>query len=124
MARETLPDHLQRVLVTGASSGIGRALALELAARGARLVIAARRKAELAQVAEEIASRGGARASVVVADLAQPGAAAELAATAVSRLGGVDVLVNNAGGGGGGLQWVAADGVEARDIFEVNVWSP
>src|SRR5438046_10485276 len=101
------------VLVTGASSGIGRELALELGRRGARVAIAARRKERLDEVAEAVAAAGGVRPSVHVADLSERGAAASLAAEAEQALGAVDVLVNNAGGGVGGSQWRVGDRDEA-----------
>jgi uncharacterized protein len=113
-----------RVLVTGASSGIGRELALVLGAAGARLAIAARRRDRLEAVAAEVAARGGERPTVLVADLARRGAAARLAGAAVGALGGVDVLVNNAGGGVGGRIAAVGDRDEARETFEVNYWSP
>ena len=112
------------VLVTGASSGIGRELALELGRRGARVAIAARRKERLDEVAEAVAAAGGVRPSVHVADLSERGAAATLAAEAEQALGAVDVLVNNAGGGVGGSQWRVGDRDEAREAFELNLWSP
>jgi NAD(P)-dependent dehydrogenase (short-subunit alcohol dehydrogenase family) len=61
---------------------------------------------------------------VVTADLARPGAGRRAAGTAIELLGGVDVLVNDAGGGAAGTMWRAADGPEAREAFEVNYWSP
>jgi short-subunit dehydrogenase len=85
-------------LVTGASSGIGRLLALRFAKEGARLVLVARREAELQQLANEI-ERGGGQAFVLpcdVGDRAQVFAAAE---QALSRAGAIDILVNNAGYG-------------------------
>jgi short-subunit dehydrogenase len=112
------------VLLTGASSGIGRELARVLAGRGARLVVAARRCALLDELADEIARDGHARPAVIEADLSRPGAAAALAAQAEAALGRVDVLVNNAGGGVGGGQWSVGDADAARDAFEVNYWSP
>jgi uncharacterized protein len=113
-----------RVLLTGASSGIGRELALVLGQRGARLAIAARRRERLDEVAGEVEARGGERPAVLVADLARRGAAASLAGAATEALGGVDVLVNNAGGGVGGRIWAVGDRDEAREAFEVNLWSP
>jgi uncharacterized protein len=112
------------VLLTGASSGIGRELAKELAAKGAVLVIAARREAELHALAEEIAARGQTKPVVLPTDLAQRGAATELADRASEALGGVDILINNAGGGVGGQIWVIGDRDEAREAFEINYWSP
>ena len=112
------------VLLTGASSGIGRELARELGARGARLVIAARRRALLDEVAAEITARGGSAPVVVGTDLSERGAAADLAEQARSALGGVDVLVNNAGGGVGGRIAIVGDADAAREAFEVNYWSP
>jgi short-subunit dehydrogenase len=86
-------------LVTGASSGIGRDLARLLADEGARLVITARRRERLDELAEELRSRGAAETHVVAADLAEPEAPEALARAAEEHLGHVDVLVNNAGFG-------------------------
>jgi short-subunit dehydrogenase len=114
----------RRVLLTGASSGIGRELARELAQKGAILAISARRQRELEALAEEI-TRGGHREPVVIAaDLAERGQAAQLAEQAADALGHVDVLINNAGGGVGGQIWVIGDRDEAREAFEINLWSP
>jgi short-subunit dehydrogenase len=77
-----------RALVTGASGGLGAQIARELDARGAKLVLTARREDALRQLAEEL----GGEAELQPADLAQPGAAAELA----ERAGDVDLLVANA----------------------------
>ncbi|TDC84778.1 SDR family NAD(P)-dependent oxidoreductase [Actinomadura sp. 7K507] len=112
------------VLVTGASSGIGRALALELAGRGARLAIAARRAANLEEIADRIAAAGGPRPHVLETDLSRPGAAADLADRALAALGTVGVLVNNAGRGLAAAQCVTGDDLAARELFEVNFWSP
>ena len=85
-----------RVVVTGASSGIGRAIALAYAARGAAVGLIARREERLAEVAEEVRTRGGSP-RIAVADV---GDLAELDA-AIGEMGDVDVLVNNAGTEGG-----------------------
>jgi 3-oxoacyl-[acyl-carrier protein] reductase len=85
-------------LVTGASAGIGRGIALALAAEGARLAISARRAALLNEVADEIVALGGHRPVVIESDLYADSAPAELAAAAFTALGHVDILVNNAGG--------------------------
>ena len=85
-------------LVTGASRGIGRAVALCLAREGVKLAIAARRTALLQEVAGEIVSARGAEPLVVEADLYREGSAEDLAAAARKALGQVDILVNAAGG--------------------------
>jgi NADP-dependent 3-hydroxy acid dehydrogenase YdfG len=83
------------VVITGASSGIGAALAELLAARGARVVLAARREAELGAVA----ARCGANALAVVADATRREDVSRLVRTAIERFGRIDVFVNNAGQG-------------------------
>jgi short-subunit dehydrogenase len=114
----------KNVLLTGASSGIGRELAKQLAARGARLAVAARRRPQLDSLAAEISAAGHPPPAIVEADLSAPGAARELAGASVEALGGVDVLINNAGGGVGGHIAAVGDRKEAREAFEVNYWSP
>jgi short-subunit dehydrogenase len=67
----------------------------------------------------------GARAShVLPGDLGDRGSASRIAEQAVERLGGVDILINNAGGGTGGLQWIVGDHDKARQALEINYWSP
>jgi 2-dehydro-3-deoxy-D-gluconate 5-dehydrogenase len=83
-------------LVTGASKGIGRAIALELAEAGADLVVNARGEGALASVAEEIRGRGR-EVEAVAADVATPGGVASVVERARRRFGRVDILVNNAG---------------------------
>jgi 3-oxoacyl-[acyl-carrier protein] reductase len=85
-------------LVTGASIGIGRGIALALAREGVRLAIVARRAGLLEGVTAEIASGGGARPTPIVEDLLADGAPERIAAAALAGLGAVDILVNNAGG--------------------------
>jgi short-subunit dehydrogenase len=87
-----------RTLVTGASSGIGRALALRLAREGARVGLVARREPALRELAGEIAAAGG-EAGVFPADLGDREQALACAAAATSAFGGIDLLVNNAGYG-------------------------
>ncbi|HEX2090514.1 MAG TPA: SDR family NAD(P)-dependent oxidoreductase [Actinomycetota bacterium] len=111
-------------LVTGASSGIGWELARRLAARGVRVGIAARRQERLEEFAEEVVRKRGEKPVVLPTDLSVRGAAKELAAQAVRMLEKVDIVVNNAGGGVGGLQWVVGDRDEGRETFELNFWSP
>ncbi|GAA3775069.1 SDR family NAD(P)-dependent oxidoreductase [Streptomyces coacervatus] len=83
-------------LVTGASSGIGRATALELAREGASVALVGRREDRLSDLAAEI-SKGGEQALVVPADITTPQAAAEAVERTVEGLGRLDTLVNNAG---------------------------
>jgi short-subunit dehydrogenase len=84
------------IVLTGASSGIGRALALALAPQRPRLALAARDSESLADVADECRA-SGAEAIVVPTDVSDPQAAAFLIETAASAFGGIDALVNNAG---------------------------
>jgi NAD(P)-dependent dehydrogenase (short-subunit alcohol dehydrogenase family) len=83
-------------IVTGASRGIGRAIALRFAHEGATLVLAARTEADLAKVAAEIKSSGG-KATFVAKDLRDPEAPAALVKAALDVHGAIDVVVNNAG---------------------------
>jgi NADP-dependent 3-hydroxy acid dehydrogenase YdfG len=83
-------------IVTGASSGIGAATALALAAAGHPVVLAARRADRLAGLAEKIVEDGGEAVSLVL-DLADPASIDAFAATAADALGPIDVLVSNAG---------------------------
>jgi NAD(P)-dependent dehydrogenase (short-subunit alcohol dehydrogenase family) len=84
------------VVLTGASSGIGRALALALAGEGAWLVLAARNAAALEEVAAACRARGG-RATVRPTDVAEPAQCRALIDAAVADYGRIDTLVNNAG---------------------------
>src|SRR5690349_20432377 len=84
-------------LVTGASRGIGRAIALGLAHAGADVAVSARDAETLNTVSEQIQTMGR-KAFVIAADLMDPDACRSLGEQAISSLGHVDVLVNNAGG--------------------------
>ena len=85
-------------LVTGASIGIGRAIAHALAAEGVRLAMVARRGKLLEEAAAEITARGGARPVLIESDLMGDDAPEKIAAAALAGLGSVEILVNNAGG--------------------------
>lgn len=85
-------------IVTGASKGIGREIALELAASGADLVVNARGRDALEAVAEEL-RRHGRAVETVAADVATPAGAAQVVEQARARFGRIDILVNNAGKG-------------------------
>lgn len=86
-------------LVTGASGGIGEAMARQLAARGANLILVARSEARLQTLAEELARQHGIRAEVIATDLSGPGAGESLQNEVEARGLQVDLLVNNAGFG-------------------------
>lgn len=86
----------KRAVVTGASSGIGRCVALALARRGATLAVAARREPELAALAAECELLG-VRCVVIAADVSNASDCRRIIETATRELGGVDILVNNAG---------------------------
>jgi short-subunit dehydrogenase len=115
----------KRIVLTGASSGIGRALAVALAEKDAVLLLAARRRELLDEVAAEIEGAGHRRPVVVDTDLSTAGAAESLGRYALNALDGtVDVVINNAGANVTGPQTLIGDSAPARTMFEVNVWSP
>ncbi|ANY67167.1 oxidoreductase [Paenibacillus sp. BIHB 4019] len=84
------------VIITGASSGIGEAAAKELASKGAKLVLAARREDRLQKLQEEIQNQGG-QAIYKVTDVTSAEQMEELAQFALKEFGKIDVLINNAG---------------------------
>lgn len=85
-------------VVTGASIGIGRAIAKGLAREGVRVVAVARRKDLLETLVQEVKAQGNGAVFPVTQDMMEEDAAAKLTARATSELGHVDILVNNAGG--------------------------
>jgi NAD(P)-dependent dehydrogenase (short-subunit alcohol dehydrogenase family) len=93
----------EKAVVTGSTSGLGRAIAVALAREGAAVVVTGRDQARGEAVVAEITAAGG-EATFVAADLGDEAACTNLVETAAVRLGGLTVLVNNAAGGG------AADG--------------
>ena len=84
------------VVITGASSGIGAAMAREYAADGACVVLGARQQDKLRQIVEEIEQRGG-KAAYAVTDVTSADDCRRLVETAVERFGGIDAMICNAG---------------------------
>lgn len=106
-------------IVTGSSSGIGKAIALKFGAEGAKVVVAARRMALCRRTVDEIAKRGG-EAWAVQTDVADERQVESLIDQTVRRYGRLDILVNNAGIGGGGR--LADTTTEAFDaVMNVNL---
>ena len=107
-----------RILVTGASQGIGRALALRAAVKGARVLAAARSQTLLQELADEAAKLGH-QLAIVRADVTSASDREAMAKAAQLSLGGLDVLINNAGIGATG-HFIDANMDRLRKIMEVN----
>ncbi|MCW2785387.1 MAG: 2-deoxy-D-gluconate 3-dehydrogenase [Marmoricola sp.] len=107
------------VLVTGASRGLGAAMALALAAEGAHVVATARSTASLAAVA----AQGGGRISVIAADMADDSSVVALVPEVLARHGRIDGLINNAGIAPAG-KFVDQDPQIWKDALQVNVVAP
>jgi short-subunit dehydrogenase len=120
MPHRRLTDR--RALITGASSGIGRALAIELARHGVDCVLLARREDRLTEVVRQINSIGR-RAIGIAGDVTDPAARRRALDTARNQLGGLDILVNNAGIAAHG-RFAEADPGRLRPIMEVNFFAP
>jgi len=117
----------KRTLITGASNGIGREAAIAFARRGARVAVSGRSADKLEELAEDIRGEGG-TAVVVPADLSDKGQADDLAGRAAEALGGLDVLINNAGGAGAYIEG-GSSGLfgtppgTVDELFQLNVLS-
>jgi NAD(P)-dependent dehydrogenase (short-subunit alcohol dehydrogenase family) len=105
----------KRAIVTGAGRGIGRAISLRFAGQGAAVTLTSRTKGELDGVAEEIRAAGG-TAWVRPCDASDAGALEELVHDSAEEMGGIDVLVNNAGGGD--LSWFGPIEDTGHDAFD------
>ncbi len=103
--------HSKVIIVTGASSGIGKATALLLAEKGAKLVLGARGEAKLVQLIEQIHDSGG-EAICAITDVSKREDVARLVQMAIEHYGRVDVLINNAG----------VMPISALDEFKVEDW--
>jgi NAD(P)-dependent dehydrogenase (short-subunit alcohol dehydrogenase family) len=112
----------RRILITGASSGIGRALAEQAALQGACVAAAARSTERLEELTRALAARG-AEVLPVTADVTSAADRRRLLDTVVDRFGGLDVLVNNAGVGGWG-HFATSSETLLRQIMEVNFFAP
>jgi short-subunit dehydrogenase len=111
-----------RILITGASSGIGRELARALLRQGADVVVTARREDRLRELADEFRSAGR-RIIRVVGDITDMAVRESLLRAAQDTLGGLDILVNNAGVGAiGPFSRASAD--RLRRVMEVNFFAP
>jgi short-subunit dehydrogenase len=119
MAYRNLTDR--RALITGASSGIGRALAIELARQGVDLLLVARREDRLAEVAAEVRKLGR-RGVIVAGDVTDPAVRRRALDAAPDELGGLDILVNNAGVAAHG-RFANADAGRLRPIMELNFFA-
>lgn len=114
------PLKEQTIVITGASSGIGRATAAEAARRGAKLVLASRNREALDQLADELTQQGAAVATVV-ADVGNQEDHDKIVQTAMTAFGGFETWVNNAGVSiFGKLEEVAME--DQRQLFETNYW--
>jgi len=111
-----------RVIVTGASSGIGRALATELATGDAKLLITARRQTLLDELATSLRAQGSI-VELVAGDLTDPEVRESIIRHAIEQFGGIDILVNNAGVGALG-RFMNADPTRLRRIMEINFFAP
>lgn len=109
-------------LVTGASSGIGWALAEQLAAQGANLVLTARRADRLAQLANDVTTRHKAQVQVFAGDLARPQTAVEMLRFTEQKRLPIEILINNAGFGAYG-EFRKIDSQRLLDMVQVNVTS-
>jgi short-subunit dehydrogenase len=119
MSRRTLADS--RILITGASSGIGRALAIELSRCGARLVLNARREGKLRSVADEVRAAAG-QAAISLGDVTDKQARRAALDLGERQFGGLDILVNNAGVSAWG-PFDQAGEERLRRIMEVNFFA-
>ncbi len=118
--KKSLTNPLGTALVTGASSGIGEALAHRFAAAGFDLVVVARSQTKLKALAAQLAQQHGCTVHVLLADLAQPGAAAQLHQAVSQKKCEVTVLVNCAGVLQQG-KFAALTAIQHQHIIDLNI---
>ncbi len=115
----------KRILLTGASSGIGKCLALQLAAKGASLVLLARNEDRLSEVAEQIKQADlveNCQVVAIIGDVTDPSTRHRALVTCREELGGLDILINNAGVGAYG-RFVEVSPDRLRTLMEVNLFA-
>ena len=108
-------------VVTGAGRGIGRALSIELARRGARVVLAGRHQDQLDKLQAEIEAAGG-EAVALACDVREEALICKLVKDALVAYGAIDILINNAGTGVGGDIRLISD-ADWEHVFSVNLWA-
>ncbi len=114
------PLSEQTIVITGASSGIGLATALQAAQGGAQVVLASRNESALKQIVSDITAKGG-KALYVVTDVSKHEDIDNLAEKTIARFGGFDTWVNNAGLGLWGRLQEVSDS-DHRQLFDINFW--
>ncbi len=115
---KTMKDKV--VIITGASSGIGKALALEYATRGAHVIMAARNEERLHQAASEVSARG-AKVLAVLTDVSVEADCKELINKSIEEFGRIDILINNAGISMRAL-FADTDLDVIRQLMDINFW--
>lgn len=113
----------KRALVTGSSSGIGEAIARTLAGQGAAVVVHGRNAERARRVMDDINRSGPGRAALALGDLSRQDEAARVARSALEALGGIDILVDNAGRGVPHAGWFGGTVEEWEQLFEANFFS-
>ncbi len=111
---------MSTALITGASSGIGKELAIALAARGHELILVARRKDRLTALAKDVVTSHKVKVTVYAMDLSKPGSSAELEKQVLADGHSVDILVNNAGFGTN-ARVVDEDRASVADEIQLNI---